>query len=67
MSSPESPKEPPPPAHTGQHGEPGEERWQRVRIPGADQGSSRQRPSPAGDNGSEETPVEDPRTHTSGG
>ena len=67
MSSNEPPKEPPPPAHTGQHGGAGDEQWQRVRIPGGQQGSGqRRRPAPA-DPSDEDSPLEDPRTNTSGG
>ena len=67
MSTPEPPARPPSPAHTGQHGEAGEELWHRVRIPGSDQGSPRPPPPsdpPAEDN---DTSVDDARTHTTGG
>jgi hypothetical protein len=67
MSKPEPPAPPPPPSRTGQHTEAGEEQWHRVRIPGSDQGSRRPHaPSdvPAED---DDTPVDDPRTHTTGG
>jgi hypothetical protein len=67
MSNNEPPKTPPPTPHTRQHGGAGEEQWHPVRMPGAEQGSDQgRRPDPTRTS-PDETPVEDPRTHTSGG
>jgi hypothetical protein len=67
MSTPEQPANPPPPSRTGQHAEAGEEQWHRVRIPGSDQGSRRRPPPDHPPDDEADTPVDDARTHTTGG